>query len=119
MPARKRSRTSASASGASSAAITLTGGEPEKQRTIDKYENGMHTDVELRAGDGTAFHAHALCLMAGSAYMERLYSGGWSDVGDQYQLPQSACRALDCVGEVWRFCRAFPGGGLARERRIA
>ena len=64
-PSRKRARASASAdttADASGSTIVLSGGAPEKPRTVDKYRSGAHTDVELQAADGSAFRAHALFL---------------------------------------------------------
>ena len=63
-PARKRSRASANAP--SAASIELVGGLAEKPSTIAKFRDGRLTDVEVVAADGTAFHAHALCITPGS-----------------------------------------------------
>ena len=98
-PSRKRARASASAasdsaSDASGSTIVLSGGAPEKPRTVDKYRSGAHTDVELQAADGSAFRAHALCLMAGSEYMEALFARGWSDARGPIKLGELAPGAL-------------------------
>ena len=102
-PSRKRARASASASASASAAadadasgspIVLSGGAAEKPRTVDKYRSGAHTDVELQAADGSAFRAHALCLMAGSEYMEALFARGWSDARGPIKLGELAPGAL-------------------------
>ena len=84
-PSRKRARASE---------IVLSGGAPEKPRTVDKYRSGAHTDVELQAADGSAFRAHALCLMAGSEYMEALFARGWSDARGPIKLGELAPGAL-------------------------
>ena len=98
-PSRKRARASASAASDSASAgsgstIVLSGGAPEKPRTVDKYRSGAHTDVELQAADGSAFRAHALCLMAGSEYMEALFARGWSDARGPIKLGELAPAAL-------------------------
>eukprot|EP00900_Chrysochromulina_parva_P013139 jgi/Chrpa1/21826/Chrysochromulina_OHIO_Genome00024866-RA len=69
-PARKRARASADAP--SAASIELVGGLAEKPSTIAKFRDGRLTDVKVLAADGTAFHAHALCITSGSEYFERL-----------------------------------------------
>ena len=100
-PSRKRARASASTSAADASAadasgspIVLSGGAAEKPRTVDKYRSGAHTDVELQSGDGRAFRAHALCLMAGSEYMEALFARGWSDARGPIKLGELAPGAL-------------------------
>jgi kelch-like protein 17 (actinfilin)/kelch-like protein 20 len=46
--------------------------------------------VEVVAADGTAFHAHALCITSGSEYFERLLAGErWADTaGRPLSLPE-------------------------------
>ena len=87
-PARKRARASADAP--SAASIELVGGLAEKPSTIAKFRDGRLTDVELVAADGTAFHAHALCITSGSEYFERLLAGErWADTaGRPLSLPE-------------------------------
>ena len=65
-PARKRARASADAP--SAASIELVGGLAEKPSTIAKFRDGRLTDVEVVAADGTAFHAHALCITSGLSW---------------------------------------------------
>jgi len=86
-PARKRARASADAP--SAASIELVGGLAEKPSTIAKFRDGRLTDVEVLAADGTAFHAHALCITSGSEYFERLLAGErWADTaGRPLSLP--------------------------------
>jgi len=86
-PARKRARASADAP--SAASIELVGGLAEKPSTIAKFRDGRLTDVEVVAADGTAFHAHALCITSGSEYFERLLAGErWADTaGRPLSLP--------------------------------
>ncbi len=48
---KKRSRTDDAPS--SAAGILLRGGAAEKPRTIAKYRERRHTDVEIHAADGT------------------------------------------------------------------
>ena len=76
----KRSRTESSSS-ATTAAVVLRGGFAHPPRTIEKYREGRLCDVQLQAADGTTFAAHVLCLTAGSAYFDALYTSGsdWSD----------------------------------------
>jgi N-acetylneuraminic acid mutarotase len=84
-PSRKRARR-ASADAPSAASIELVGGLAEKPSAIAKFRDGRLTDVEVVAADGTAFHAHALCITSGSEYFERLLAGErWAD---------TACRPL-------------------------
>ena len=87
-PARKRARASADAP--SAASIELVGGLAEKPSTIAKFRDGRLTDVEVVAADGTAFHAHALCITSGSEYFERLLAGErWADTaGRPLSLPE-------------------------------
>ena len=75
MPPQKRSRTD------DSNAIVLRGGFPHPPRTVQAYREGRLCDVQLKADDGTTFDAHVLCLIAGSAYFEAMYSSrsDWSD----------------------------------------
>jgi len=86
-PARKRARASADAP--SAASIELVGGLAEKPSTIAKFRDGRLTDVKVLAADGTAFHAHALCITSGSEYFERLLAGErWADTaGRPLSLP--------------------------------
>ena len=87
-PARKRARASADAP--SAASIELVGGLAEKPSAIAKFRDGRLTDVEVVAADGTAFHAHALCITSGSEYFERLLAGErWADTaGRPLSLPE-------------------------------
>ena len=87
-PALKRAR--ASADGFAAASIELVGGLAEKPSTIAKFRDGRLTDVEVLAADGTAFHAHALCITSGSEYFERLLAGErWADTaGRPLSLPE-------------------------------
>ena len=66
------------------------GGLAEKPSTIAKFRDGRLTDVEVVAADGTAFHAHALCITSGSEYFERLLAGErWADTaGRPLSLPE-------------------------------
>jgi len=88
-PAPKRSRR-ASADAPSAASIELVGGLAEKPNAIAKFRDGRLTDVEVVAADGTAFHAHALCITSGSEYFERLLAGErWADTaGRPLSLPE-------------------------------
>ena len=88
LPALKRAR--ASADGFAAASIELVGGLAEKPSTIAKFRDGRLTDVEVLAADGTAFHAHALCITSGSEYFERLLAGErWADTaGRPLSLPE-------------------------------
>jgi len=88
-PSRKRARR-ASADAPSAASIELVGGLAEKPSTIAKFRDGRLTDVEVVAADGTAFHAHALCITSGSEYFERLLAGErWADTaGRPLSLPE-------------------------------
>ena len=94
----KRSRTAAASSSAPlPTAITLHGGHAQPPRTVDKFREGKLCDVQLEAADGTAFAAHVLCLTAGSAYFEALYSEGsaWSDANrGTVSLPELPAHAL-------------------------
>ena len=85
---RKRARASADAP--SAASIELVGGLAEKPSAIAKFRDGRLTDVEVVAADGTAFHAHALCITSGSEYFERLLAGErWADTaGRPLSLPE-------------------------------
>jgi len=87
-PAPKRARASADAP--SAASIELVGGLAEKPSAIAKFRDGRLTDVEVVAADGTAFHAHALCITSGSEYFERLLAGErWADTaGRPLSLPE-------------------------------
>jgi N-acetylneuraminic acid mutarotase len=87
-PSRKRARASADAP--SAASIELVGGLAEKPSAIAKFRDGRLTDVEVVAADGTAFHAHALCITSGSEYFERLLAGErWADTaGRPLSLPE-------------------------------
>ena len=84
----KRARASADAP--SAASIELVGGLAEKPSAIAKFRDGRLTDVEVVAADGTAFHAHALCITSGSEYFERLLAGErWADTaGRPLSLPE-------------------------------
>jgi len=86
---RKRVRR-ASADAPSAASIELVGGLAEKPSAIAKFRDGRLTDVEVVAADGTAFHAHALCITSGSEYFERLLAGErWADTaGRPLSLPE-------------------------------
>ena len=86
-PASKLARASAPPS---SAPIELGGGLAEKPSAIAKFRDGRLTDVEVVAADGTAFHAHALCITSGSEYFERLLAGErWADTaGRPLSLPE-------------------------------
>ena len=88
-PAGKRARR-ASADAPSAASIELVGGLAEKPSAISKFRDGRLTDVELVAADGTAFHAHALCITSGSEDFERLLAGErWADTaGRPLSLPE-------------------------------
>ena len=88
-PSRKRARR-ASADAPSAASIELVGGLAEKPSAIAKFRDGRLTDVEVVAADGTAFHAHALCITSGSEYFERLLAGErWADTaGRPLSLPE-------------------------------
>jgi N-acetylneuraminic acid mutarotase len=88
LPAPKRARASADAP--SAASIELVGGLAEKPSAIAKFRDGRLTDVEVVAADGTAFHAHALCITSGSEYFERLLAGErWADTaGRPLSLPE-------------------------------
>jgi len=94
-PSRKRVRR-ASADAPSAASIELVGGLAEKPSTIAKFRDGRLTDVEVVAADGTAFHAHALCITSGSEYFERLLAGErWADTAaPTLSLPEVPRRGL-------------------------
>ena len=92
-PSRKRARTttttgggaSSSSATAAATACTLGGGYAQPARTVEKFRDGRLTDVTLEAADGTTFHAHALCLTAGSEYFEALHAAAssWKDAADE------------------------------------
>ena len=88
-PSCKRARR-VSADAPSAASIELVGGLAEKPSAIAKFRDGRLTDVEVVAADGTAFHAHALCITSGSEYFERLLAGErWADTaGRPLSLPE-------------------------------
>ena len=92
-PASKLARATAPPS---SAPIELGGGLAEKPSAIAKFRDGRLTDVAVLAADGTAFHAHALCISSGSVYFERLLAGErWADsAGRPLSLPEVPQRGL-------------------------
>ena len=104
MPPRKRSRTAAASTNSSSTAVVLGGGHAHPPRTVAKFRSGALCDVELQAADGTAFRAHAVCLTAGSEYMEALYSAKteWKDADGPVKLEQVPAAALSvCLDFVY------------------
>lgn len=95
MPPRKRFRTATSASSSDASKIVLAGGHPQSPRTVDKFRNRKLCDVQLKAADGTTFHAHAVCLTAGSDYFEALYAGSdWADASGSLTLSEVPSDAL-------------------------
>ena len=104
MPPRKRSRSAAASTNSSTTAIVLGGGHAHPPRTVAKFRSGALCDVELQAADGTAFRAHAVCLTAGSEYMEALYSAKteWKDADGPVKLEQVPAAALSvCLDFVY------------------
>jgi hypothetical protein len=110
MAPRKRARTAAAASSTdsanASANIRLSGGHAKAPRTIEKFRTGKLCDIELKAANGTSFHAHILCLTAGSGYFEALYANDWADASGSLTLPEvpsealAACLEFIYVGEA-------------------
>ena len=91
-------------SSSTSAAVVLRGGVAHPLRTLQKYREGRLCDVELKAEDGTTFAAHVLCLTAGSAYFEALYSSrSWSDsASSTVMLSVMSGHALDtCLEYIY------------------